>query len=120
MQLNAQNIHTHIAKNVLMPANAALMPAARWVKTSSRCFPNKKGAGLIFTASTGLANLLGGLNVCDGNCSSGLLGLKFDFVADLEILQHGDVLDAEDHGHAGHVEIFNHAMFERDFFIFLV
>ena len=109
-QLNAQNTHTHIAKNALMPAHVALKLAARWAKPFSRFQPNKKSAGLACTASTGLAGLFGGLNVGDGNYSAGLLGLELDFVADFQAIQHGDILDAEHHGHAGHVQIFNRTM----------
>src|SRR5262249_56855161 len=44
------------------------------------------------------------------------IGVEFDLVADFHLLEHGRILDAEDHGHPlVHVELFDRTVLERDF-----
>ena len=67
-----------------------------------------------------LSSLLGGLDFRDDDEGTGLLSLELDFVAGFDLVQHGGIFDSEYHGHAGHVQVFNHAMFQCDLFVFLV
>src|SRR5262249_61825523 len=44
------------------------------------------------------------------------IGVEFDLVADFHLLEHGRILDAEDHGHPlVHLELFDRTVLERDF-----
>ena len=50
----------------------------------------------------------------DGELAVDLLGLEADLVAGLDLVQHGLVLHLEDHRHAGHVEVLQRAVLERE------
>ena len=77
-------------------------------------------AGFAHTASTLFIGLFGRLNVSDNDSGARLLSFKLNFVPGFDLVQHRNIFDAEHHGHAGHVQVFNRTMFQGDFFVFLV
>lgn len=61
-----------------------------------------------------MAGLLFYFDACHRELAADLVRGEPDAVALLDLVEHRRILDAEHHGHGGHVEIFYLAMLERD------